>query len=65
MGAANQAVEGTFGDDGVGEERIPVFGYPVGGDYEGAVAVPTVNEFINILSLGLGKFFHGEVIHYE
>ena len=65
MSPANETVECTLGDDRVGEEGVPVFGCPVGGDYQGAGVVAPVDKLIEVFSLSLGKLPHCEVIHYQ
>ena len=62
MGAANQPIQGALGNDGVGEEGIPVFGRAVGCDYHGAVAIAPVNKLVKVLGLEDGQFFQGEII---
>ena len=51
MSTADQAIQSALRDDGVGEERVPVFGCPIGSDYQGAGVVAPVDKLIEVFSL--------------
>ena len=61
VGHVDDAVEDRLGHDGVGEERVPVRGRPVGRDDE-ALAGPLGHEFVEVVGLGDGELTHGEVV---
>ena len=48
MSAADETVECTLGDDGVGEEGVPVFGYSISGHDQGTGVKAPVNKFIEV-----------------
>ena len=50
-----------FGDDGVGEQRIPVGGGAVGGEDEAAVGA-FGDQLVEVVGLGGGEVAHGEVV---
>ena len=58
MSPADETVECTLSYDGVGEEGVPVFGCPIGGDYQGAGVMAPVDKFIKVLGLSLSKLPH-------
>ncbi len=62
MGTANQPIQSALGDDGVGEEGVPVFGRAVGCDYHGAIAIAPVNKLVKVLGLEGAQLFQGEII---
>ena len=64
VGGVDEAVEDGFGDDGVREERIPVFGAAVGGDDDGSVGA-FGDEFVEVVGLGGGEVAHGEVVEHD
>ena len=58
MSTTNQATKSALRDDGVGEERISVFGYSIGGHDQGIGVIAPVNKLIEVFCMGLGKFLH-------
>ncbi len=66
MAGVDQSVEQRFGDDGVGEQRVPVFGGAVAGEDErfggdGAVG----DQVVEVVALCGGVFTHREVVDDE
>ena len=60
----DQPIENRLGDDGVREERIPVFGPPVGGEDErspGSLGY----EFVDVVGVLCGEFPHCEIVEDE
>ena len=64
VGGVDESVEDGFGDDGVREEWIPVFGAAVGGDHDGSVGA-FGDEFVEVVGLGGSEFAHGEIVEDE
>ena len=60
----DQPVEEGFGDDGVGEQRVPVGGRPVAGQDERA-AGSFGDQLVEVVGLGGGQFAHAEVVEDE
>ena len=61
----NEAVKYTLCQDGGGEEGIPVLRRAVRGYDQRAAAATLINKFIDIFSLLLREFFHGEIVEKE
>ena len=61
VAVVDDPVQEGLGDDGVGEQRVPVLRGPVRGEHQGP-AGPFGDELIEVVGLGGGEFPHGEVI---
>ena len=61
VAGVDEPVEQGFGDDRVGEQRVPVGGRPVGGQDERA-AGPLGDQLVEVVGLGGGEFAHAEVV---
>lgn len=64
MAGVDEPVKEGLGDDGVGEEWIPVAGRPVAGNDQRA-SLPLGDEFVEVVGLGRGQLPHGEVVEDE
>ena len=64
MAVVDQSVEQGLGDDGVGEQRIPVDRGAVRGQDQGASGA-FVDQFVEVVGLGGGELAHGEVVQDE
>ena len=62
VGRVDQAVQGAFREDGIGEEGVPVLRAAVGRDDAGGPSGALVDELIEVLSLSLGELLDSEVI---
>ncbi len=60
----DEPVENALGDDGVGEERIPVFGSSVRGQDERS-AGSFGDEFVDVVGVAGGEFSHREIVEHE
>ena len=58
----DEPVKYPLGQHGIGEKGVPVFGRAVAGEHHGADMTALIDQFIEVLSLLQGKFFHGEVV---
>ncbi len=61
VGCVRESVEDGLGNDGVREERVPVFGLSVRGDHDrfgGSVG----DELVEIVGLPGGEVAHGEIV---
>ncbi len=61
VAVVDDPVEEGFGDDGIGEQRVPVLGGPVRGEHEGS-AGSFGDELVEVVGLGGGELAHREVI---
>jgi hypothetical protein len=61
VAVVDDPVEEGFGDDGVGEQRVPVLRRPVRGEHERA-AGPFGDELVEVIGLGGGELAHREVV---
>ena len=60
VGVVDQSVEDALGEDGVGEERVPVLGSAVGYDDQGVAAL--ADELPEVFGLLLVEGAHAEVV---
>ncbi len=66
VAGVDQPVEQRFGDDGVREQRVPVFGCPVAGQDQGFGGDGAVgDQVVEVVALGGGVLAHGEVVDDE
>src|SRR5258708_1572266 len=61
VAVVDDPVEEGFGNDGVGEQRVPVLGCPVRGEHERSAGA-FGDELIEVIGLGGGEFAHREVV---
>jgi site-specific DNA recombinase len=64
VAVVDEPVQEGLGDDGVGEQRVPVLGCPVRGQDQRA-ARPLGDELVEVVGLGGGEFAHREVVENE
>jgi len=61
VAVVDEPVEQRLGDDGVGEQRVPVLGCPVAGQDQRR-AGPFGDELVEVVGLSGGELAHGEVV---
>jgi len=62
VGRVDQAVQGAFRQDGIGEEWVPVLRAAIGRDDAGGPPGALVDKLIEVLSLSLGELLDGDVV---
>ena len=65
VGIVGQSVQGTLGEDGIVEERDPLFHRAVAGEDGGSSAVPFDDDLVDVARLGEIEPPQSEVVHDE